>query len=301
MEKNCKCGCGGTFNVNDAHPNQDYKKGHAPKAEMISCACGCGTMINSKNKWGKPRSFVDFHASGKRNASTRLKLQVVWKRRWLAQSNTMLADLEKGRAKLKVEYLQRLNDNFIQRPCACGCGRNLMIPFNSKRKVNYLKGHAPRNEVRCACGCGQLIQNPDKYGRRHTVILGHNSNLRDATFFSNICRKMRRMPTAPEQRVIKIISDFGLPFRYSGSGLDKEQDWIGRYNPDFISTAGKFVIDVQGNYYHQLPNNVLRDQRKKRFLNSIGYAVLYLWELELRSMDDSEIYQRIKSFVENKQ
>lgn len=32
--------------------------------EIISCACGCGTSISSKDRYGRPRKFVNHH--GKR-------------------------------------------------------------------------------------------------------------------------------------------------------------------------------------------------------------------------------------------
>ncbi len=30
--------------------------------QQIECACGCGTLINSKDKYGRPRKFVNHHA-----------------------------------------------------------------------------------------------------------------------------------------------------------------------------------------------------------------------------------------------
>ena len=51
--------------------------GHTPKpVPLVPCACGCGTMIASRDRYGRPRHYVNRH--GKRgvamSASGRAKL-----------------------------------------------------------------------------------------------------------------------------------------------------------------------------------------------------------------------------------
>lgn len=68
---------------------------------------------------------------------------------------------------------------------------------------------------------------------------------------------------------------------------------IGYYNCDFLIN-NIIVIEVQGDYWHGNPNryntfdkiqekNIMRDNRKFKYLSSNGYDVLYLWEYDLKN------------------
>ena len=55
---------------------------------------------------------------------------------------------------------------------------------------------------------------------------------------------------------------------------------IGRYSIDFY-LGFKMCLEVQGRYWHSQPHRVESDRRKKEFLESQGYRVIYVWDDEL--------------------
>lgn len=67
---------------------------------------------------------------------------------------------------------------------------------------------------------------------------------------------------------------------------------IGNYSADIL--MDKVVIEINGNYWHANPiiykdnlnstqkSNVKRDELKKKFLESQGYKIIYIWEEEIK-------------------
>ena len=67
---------------------------------------------------------------------------------------------------------------------------------------------------------------------------------------------------------------------------------IGNYSADIL--MDKIVIEINGNYWHANPTiykdnlnstqkaNVKRDKLKKKFLESQGYKIIYIWEEEIK-------------------
>lgn len=333
MKKKCVCGCDENFKVNEAHPGILYKKGHRPKPQKIPCRCGCGTMIWNVGKRGLPVKFVNGHASRvRREEIARVfkehraipentlaiseKLSKAWEHRqrkriykgclqmkckcgheWVFSGQAQNGGTVCPKCKENVNKRHMIEiDSSSFKKCECGCG-NPIAPSRDGKEIAYLQGHGPKGDILCKCGCGTLIHNPDEWGRYHDMILGHNSNLRGPEYFSAIATKMRSGPTAPERRVMGIVKKYKLPIRYGGMGKELHE-WVGRFNPDFIGTNAPLVIDVQGDYFHNLEANVKRDERKKREMLKQGYVVLYLWEGELKKLSDMQIATKIKIALE---
>lgn len=63
---------------------------------------------------------------------------------------------------------------------------------------------------------------------------------------------------------------------------------VGKYSIDFY-LGFKTCIEVQGLYWHNQPKRIKTDKRKKAYLNSLGYKVIYLWDNELESAKDTII------------
>ena len=55
---------------------------------------------------------------------------------------------------------------------------------------------------------------------------------------------------------------------------------IGKYHIDFY-LGFKLCLEVQGRYWHSQSRRVESDRRKKQFLESKGYKVIYVWDDEL--------------------
>ena len=63
---------------------------------------------------------------------------------------------------------------------------------------------------------------------------------------------------------------------------------VGKYHIDFY-LGFKICLEVQSTYWHNKPNRVETDKRKKAYLEKMGYKVIYVWEDEI---SDAENYLR---------
>jgi len=97
-----------------------------------------------------------------------------------------------------------------------------------------------------------------------------------------------KTPNKPEQVLISLFAQNGLPFKYTGAG----EVWFGNRNPDFINTNGaKQVIEFMGEYWHPLFDGAGRVEHYKEY----GYTCLVIWEDEMK--DTKKILARIKKFT----
>lgn len=102
-----------------------------------------------------------------------------------------------------------------------------------------------------------------------------------------------KKPTRPEQSIANLIKENNLPFNYVGDG----QIFIGGFNPDFLSEELKKIIEVNGIYWHNLPQNKSRDIYKYENYRRKGYKTLIIWENEIKDKDSC--LNKIKTFMED--
>lgn len=112
-----------------------------------------------------------------------------------------------------------------------------------------------------------------------------------------------------EERVAKILEENNLIF--------KRQYWITRKSYDF-KLNNRNILEIQGDYWHCNPNiykeNDLitfgketrtvkeiweKDKNKKNIAENYGYKLFYLWESEMKLMNDLEILNFLKNIYEN--
>lgn len=91
--------------------------------------------------------------------------------------------------------------------------------------------------------------------------------------------KNREKPTLPEKQIIQIIKLNKFPFNYVGNGKVR----IDRYYPDFLSKNLKYIIEIYGEYHHNLLKIKKRDRRRKKIYKILGYKLLVIWSLELEN------------------
>jgi len=103
-------------------------------------------------------------------------------------------------------------------------------------------------------------------------------------------RLRRYAYTWPEMQLIKALQDAGLRFTtqepFYVEGLEKPFFMVD------ILVEGKLVVEVQGPK-HLKPRVRLRDEEKRRALESKGYTVLYFSTVEVKE-DLDEVVARIK-------
>lgn len=98
-------------------------------------------------------------------------------------------------------------------------------------------------------------------------------------------------PNHPEKIIINLIKENDLPFNYVGN----KQIIIGGFNPDFLSKNPKHIIEVNGDYWHNLPNTKEKDKRKLETYSKYGYKTLVIWEHELKN--PTQVLNKIREFI----
>ncbi len=170
-------------------------------------------------------------------------------------------------------------------------------------KCNRMKGRHHTAEAKIKMGASQKGKNTWSKGRKLSAshrqkIVENNKRLwANPEFAINQLKKLRagmkHSMTGPEVKLIKIIEQYSLPFKYTGDG----SFMIGGMNPDFVNCNGKKeVIEVFGDYWH----NANREKRWKRTelgrimaFHSFGFNCKILWEHEINELPEEEIVGRL--------
>lgn len=130
---------------------------------------------------------------------------------------------------------------------------------------------------------------------------------------SAVMSRIRSTNTKPEMVVRKLIHSMGYRYRLH------RKDLPGR--PDITFGPRRKIIEVRGCYWHahlrydptcwearseaksnkaywgpKMDRNVERDRRNLALLEEAGWAVLVIWECELRNME--AVRHRIESFLQ---
>lgn len=100
----------------------------------------------------------------------------------------------------------------------------------------------------------------------------------------------RCRPTEPERKLIDIVEEFQLPFKYVGDG----KFVVDSMNPDFIDTLGlNKIVEVFGDYWHKDEDPQERIDAFKKY----GYDCLVIWEHELKNLQTEPITEKITEFI----
>jgi len=103
----------------------------------------------------------------------------------------------------------------------------------------------------------------------------------------------RIKPNKPEKMVISLLEKHDLNLEYTGDGTV----WIDRFNPDFISkNNSKKIVEINGEYWHNLPKTKEKDKRKMLKYEELGYDVLILTDKEV--YDNNQTLLKIKNFLQ---
>ena len=184
---------------------------------------------------------------------------------------------------------------------------NKGIPWQPKvREKNRLKHLGVKRSLTSRRKQAQTISGENNVSKRPEVAQQISATwkqlIRDGIY--NPASWTHRIPTAPELRVIEIIANYHLPYKYVGDGSFT----IGTLNPDFCNYNGKKkLIEVFGIVFHDinktfLPNLPLTAQEpyRKAIYASLGFDCLVLWDDEIKELSDEEIADIIRKFTKSK-
>lgn len=90
---------------------------------------------------------------------------------------------------------------------------------------------------------------------------------------------MKIKPNKPEKLLSKLLNKlFPNEYKFVGNG----NIIFNGFNPDFININGqKKIIELYGDYWHNLPKVIKRDKLRLGSYKKYGYRTLVIWEHEL--------------------
>lgn len=77
-----------------------------------------------------------------------------------------------------------------------------------------------------------------------------------------------------EQLVYKYLDILGIAY--------EKQKKINYYTADIFVESKNLIIECDGNYWHSLKENIIRDKRKNTYLINHGYNLIRLSEFEIK-------------------
>jgi very-short-patch-repair endonuclease/ribosomal protein S27AE len=134
-----------------------------------------------------------------------------------------------------------------------------------RRSIGPLNAHwIERVTIRCAiCGTAMLVR-PSQLPRKRTC--------------SRRCGSAFRTYTQP--RVSSLERKMSAAFRHVGV-RPQAQYLVGYFVVDFAFPRQRLVVEVDGSYWHRLPDTVARDRRESTYLANHGWRLVRLAEPDI--------------------
>ena len=128
-----------------------------------------------------------------------------------------------------------------------------------------------------------------KHKSPETEFIKHDPN--------NQIRKARKRvsPNKPERIMINLIQQNNLNFIYVGDGKKFIKGENSSFNPDFLSKNQKYIIEVFGDYWHNLSDHKKRDKERLKTYSKEGYKTLIIWQHELKK--PNKVVNKIQEFI----
>jgi G:T-mismatch repair DNA endonuclease (very short patch repair protein) len=143
-------------------------------------------------------------------------------------------------------------------PHCVDCGKEL-AHYRSKR-------------CKTCANSGKL--NP-RFGKKEDTI---KKNIR----IKNLLKLIHCSSNKLETNINELLNNlFPNKYKFVGDGTTV----LDGFNPDFINIEEKKIIEVYGDYWHNLPGYKERDVRRIVAYTKYGYKTLIIWEHELKNIN----------------
>lgn len=177
--------------------------------------------------------------------------------------------------------------------CSMSCSAKANEGAKKTREA-FMEKHPTVTKVCLMCGSPFSVV----YARRDKAKYC-SASCRGAAQMLALARK--KAPTGPEQIIINLAQKYFPELKYNGHG--ELGVVLKGLVPDFVNVNGKKqVIEVFGDYYHNLPNRSWKASELGRRMayNSLGYRCLVLWENEIKAKPEQELVETIRKFTKSK-
>lgn len=233
-------------------------------------------MFTKKNKlWNNPKS---------RKAQFR-KGNIPWvkgkhhteeTKRKISKANKGNVSWMKGKTKENYKPLKKISE-FMKKNNPM-FNKITVLKANSNGKRNYKEQQKKAIKTNIQSGLYKKLSQIMKSGGALTARKGN-----------------RFKPNKPEKLMIELIKANKLPFNYVGDGKIWFKGTNHSFNPDFLSKNPKYIIEVFGDYWHNLPKIKKRDKERLKTYKKYGYKNLIIWENELKN--PIQVINKIKEFI----
>ena len=166
-------------------------------------------------------------------------------------------------------------DRLSKKYCSQQC-RYKYMPKGGKKGKHY--PHTQRARIGICPVCGKEYRATNDFKDRRQIYCSHD------------CYMRSRLETTPEKIMREFLDKIGVVY--------KQEYKIGKYWADFYLPKYNMVIEVDGDYWHSLPDVKEKDTRKDKYLKSKGINVMHIKECELKTSD--VILQRWETFTGKK-
>jgi hypothetical protein len=177
--------------------------------------------------------------------------------------------------------------------------------FQTRRLNDLLTSESHRNLV-SACNRKSYANDPEKYIKTRVSALFREDSkekhleavnsqeykntqrelalkrFQNSEYKTKIAKGLENFPrggkmSSPEKAVKSILDSLSINYIYNKA--------LGPYNFDFYIESSDLFIEVQGEYWHSIPNNERRDKSKYTYLRSASpnSRIVYIWDYDFNS------------------
>ena len=167
------------------------------------------------------------------------------------------------------------------------CGKDILIhPYKIKDSKNHYCSQACHYKHR-ETFIGEKSPKYERYdticstcGKALKLIKSRFKNSSNNNFCSLSCAAIHRIKFMPNkstsiERAIKSVLDY-LNITY------EEQYIVSGFIADFYLPDYNLIIECDGDYWHNRPEQIIKDKRKNAVYKRFGYSLLRLWEHDIK-------------------
>jgi len=276
--------------------------------ELISlfCNCGCGQLIEWKDHYkyvGWPKFIKGHHSRGKNNCNYggiseehKRKLSKSHKNKKASEETKKKMRLSQHkRYKRSPEVIEKLRKNMIGKnnPNYGGVSESHRLNI-SKSARKRMKSRLERKKV--SDGVKRYFEeNPEMKleASNRFKKMWQNPEFREK-HLKKILKGLLKRPTSLEQKFIKLIKKYNLPYKYTGDG----EFILGGKCPDFINVNGlKVCIEIRPKHMCKIWNKMSAKEYKRQQIDhykKYGWKYLVIWQDQLINKVDNKLLNLLK-------
>lgn len=159
------------------------------------------------------------------------------------------------------------------------CAQKVVAKLNNKKSPMLGRKHTKETKEKISMNVkGERNHFYGKKHREESIKKMLDKQLKRWKTIPN-CRNKQNKVEKVLERILKDI--FYLKYKYVGDC----KFFIDRYNPDFVCEEDKKIIELYGDYWHNLPEYIERDKKRIEEYTKAKYKTLIVWEHELKDVE----------------